>query len=424
MTILIAGGGIGGLSLGLTLHQIGLPFRIYEAVSNIRPLGVGINLQPNAVRELFDLGLEGALETIGVKTRDYGFYSKAGLEIWTEPRGTWAGYRWPQYSVHRGQLQMLLAETLKRRAGPDCIITGHSASAFDNDGGRVRLHLTDNSSGATTSVEGDLLIGADGIHSAVRRQMQPNEGEPIWGGAVLWRATTEAVPFLSGASMILMGHDTQRVVAYPISRPDPDSGLATINWIAELTFDRSHQWNKEDYTREASTADFLPRFLDWTFDWIDVPALARGAAKIYEYPMVDRDPIDCWNDGRVTLMGDAAHPTYPVGSSGASQAIVDARVIGANLLAHGVGPQALKAYEDEVLPMANNVTLANRSSGGPDAIMQMVEDRCGGIFTHIDDVIAHQELANHAARFKKIAGFSIEALNARDDLIPVSARRA
>ena len=423
MTIVIAGGGIGGLALGLTLHQIGLPFRIYEAVADLKPLGVGINLQPNAVRELYDLGLADALDTIGVKTRDYGFYTKTGLEIWTEPRGTWAGYRWPQYSVHRGELQMLLAETLRQRAGAECIVTGHSAAAFEPVGERVRLHLADSRNGAAHSVDGDLLIGADGIHSAVRRQLQPDEGEPIWGGAVLWRATTEAVPFLSGASMILMGHDTQRVVAYPISQPDPQTGMATINWIAELTFARSHQWNKEDYTREAQIDDFLPRFADWTFDWIDVPALVRGAAKIYEYPMVDRDPIERWSDGRVTVMGDAAHPTYPVGSSGASQAIVDARIIGAKLLAHGVGPQALRAYEDEVRPATNAVTLANRSGGGPDAIMQMVEDRCSGVFDKIDDVIPRQDLADHAAKFKTMAGFGIEALNQRPDLIAPSARR-
>lgn len=423
MSVLIAGGGIAGLSLGLTLHQIGIPFQIFEAVREVQPLGVGINLQPNAVRELFDLGLESEITAIGVKTRDYGFYSKKGLEIWTEPRGTWAGYRWPQFSVHRGALQLLLYKTLVARAGAQSVVTGQRATGFEITGNGVRLHLADAETGQISTIEGDILIGADGIHSALRRQMVPGEGEPIWGGAVMWRATTQTAPFLTGASMILMGHDTQRLVAYPISQPDAGTGLSTINWIAELTYDRSQAWNKEDWNREAKVSDFLPKFLDWTFDWIDVPALVRGAERIYEYPMVDRDPIDRWTDDRVTLMGDAAHPTYPVGSSGASQAIIDARVLGAKLIQHGIGSQALVAYEDELRPLANNVTLANRGSGGPDAIMQMVEDRCGGMFDNIDDVIPKQDLADHAAKFKKIAGFSIDALNQRPDIIPLEARR-
>lgn len=422
MTVLIAGGGIAGLTLGLTLHQIGIPFRIYEAVPEIKPLGVGINLQPNAVRELFDLGLESEMAAIGVATRDYGFYSKKGLEIWTEPRGLWAGYRWPQYSVHRGRLQMLLHRALLERAGAGCVVAGQRATGFETIASGARLHLADPDNGQTSSVDGALLIGADGIHSALRRQMNPVEGEPIWGGAVMWRGTTVAVPFLSGASMILMGHDTQRLVAYPISSPDAESGLATINWIAELSYEPSQGWNKEDWNREARLSDFLPEFEGWIFDWFDVPALIRGADKVYEYPMVDRDPLDRWTYETVTLMGDAAHPTYPVGSNGASQAILDARVIGANLLAHGVGPDALEAYEAEVRPLTSNVTRANRGSG-PDAIMQMVEDRCGGAFDRIEDVIPKQELADHAAKYKTLAGFSIQALNERPDLIPKAARR-
>ncbi len=422
MTVIIAGGGIAGLSLGLTLHQIGMPFRIFEAVPRMRPLGVGINLQPNAVRELFDLGLDAGLDEIGVRTRDYGFYTKKGLEIWTEPRGTWAGYRWPQYSVQRGRLQMLLYETLVSRAGSACLVTAQRAVDFENIADGVRLHLEDASTGKQTSIEGALLVGADGIHSTIRRQMHPDEGEPVWGGAVLWRGTTEARPFLTGASMVLMGHDTQRLVAYPISRPDPATGLATVNWIAELTYDPTQGWNKEDWNRQAVLSDFLPSFEDWQFNWIDVPTLVRGADAVFEYPMVDRDPIGQWRQGRVTLMGDAAHPTYPVGSNGASQAIMDARAIGAQLLAHGPGPAALQAYEDQVRPQTTKVTLTNRGSG-PDAIMQVVEDRCGGAFERIEDVITREELAAHAERYKAIAGFGIDALNGRADIIPREARR-
>ncbi len=410
MTVLIPGAGIAGLTLGLTLHQIGVPFRIYERTAELTPLGVGINLQPNAVRELFDLGLEPMLQQIGVRTREYGFYSKSGREIWVEPRGTWAGYRWPQYSIHRGQLQMALLEALLERAGRDSVVTGHRAVGFENIDDRAVLHLE--SDAGSKSVDGELIVAADGIHSAIRKQMYPDEGEPIWNGAVLWRGTTNAKPFRSGASMALAGHDSQRIVVYPISVPDPDSGLALINWIAELRVDPAQGWRKEDWNRTADLKDFLPAFENWTFDWLDVPALIESANEVFEYPMVDRDPVDRWTDKRVTLMGDAAHPTYPVGSNGASQAIVDARIIGANILAHGVSPRALSAFEEKVRPESRKVILANRGSG-PDAVMQMVEDRCGGVFDNIDDVIPNDELAAHAASYKSMAGFGIEELNAR-----------
>lgn len=411
MTVVIAGAGIAGLTLGLTLHQIGVPFQIFEAAPEIKPLGVGINLQPNAVRELLDLGLGKALNHIGVRIQDYGFYSKTGREIWSEPRGIAAGYKWPQYAVHRGKLQMLLAEQLIARAGPDCILTNAAATGFRNEGDGAVLLLKNGE-----EVRADVLIGADGIHSALRRQMYSAEGPPIWDGAILWRATTQARPFLSGASMVLAGHDTQRIVAYPISGPDPDTGLATVNWIAELKVDPSKGWRKEDWNRAAQLDEFLPNFENWNFDWLDVPSLIRGANKVLEYPMVDRDPIDNWTEGVVTLIGDAAHPTYPVGSNGASQAIVDARMIGAKFLEYRVGTEALLAYEEIIRPRTRKIILANRGSG-PDSIMQKVEDLCGGEFDKIDDVISHQSLSDHALNYKMLAGFDVEALNAQPQLI-------
>lgn len=410
MTILIAGAGIAGLTLGLTLHQIRVPFRIYEAVRRLKPMGVGINLQPNAVRELFDLGLKDALAGIGVSTQSLGFYSKTGREIWTEPRGTAAGYHWPQFSVHRGHLQMLLYETLISRAGPDCVVTGHRAVGFSGD------RLTLETASGPSDAKAELIVGADGIHSALRRQIAPEEGPPVWGGAILWRGTTLAAPFLGGAGMVLAGHDRQRLVAYPITHPDPETGQGVINWIAELRVDPAQGWRKEDWNRAADLDDFLPAFEGWRFDWLDIPALIRGAEAVYEYPMVDRDPIAHWTQGPVTLMGDAAHPTYPVGSNGASQAIVDARTLGACLMAHGTTPDALIAYEALIRPRTTKVTLANRGTG-PDAILQWVEDRCGGQFDDIDTVIPQAELAAHSAKYKSLAGFDVEALNAQPALI-------
>ncbi|AUQ61092.1 flavin-dependent oxidoreductase [Phaeobacter inhibens] len=416
MTVMIAGAGIAGLTLGLTLHELGVPFHIYEATETLKPMGVGINLQPNAVRELFDLGLEAELSAIGVRTRQLGFYSKLGKTIWEEPRGEAAGYRWPQFSVHRGALQMMLYHALLQRAGSSVLTTGARATGYDTSDQGVCLHLEN-----SRTARGDLLIAADGIHSAIRAQMYPDEGAPIWNGRILWRATTRAPAFHGGAAMAMIGHDQLRLVAYPISTPEAD-GSATINWIAEKLFDPSAPWKRESWNRAADISNFLPDFANWHFDWIDVPALIKGAETVYEYPMVDRDPLPRWQDGPVSLMGDAAHPTYPVGSNGASQAIVDARIIGAQMLAHGINPQALSAYEAAVRPVTTAVALANRAGGGPDGVLQQVEDLCGGDFSNIGDVIPQADLAAHAAKYKSIAGFSIEELNARPRTIPAGTR--
>ena len=409
MTVVIAGAGIAGLTLGLTCHQIGVPFKIFEAATELKPLGVGINIQPNAVRELMDLGLGDALAEIGVATAELGFFSKLGLEIWTEPRGKGAGYNWPQYSIHRGELQMLLYRTLVERAGADCVQAGWRAVGFSRDANGATLHL-ESADGEKRSEGGALVIGADGIHSALRAQMRPNEPPPLWNGAVLWRGTTQAPAYRTEASMVMIGHDWQRLVAYPISNKNPQTGLATINWIAELRFDPADGWTKEDWSRIANIDDFLPQFEQWVYDWVDTPALVRGAERVYEYPMVDRDPIETWTDGCVTLIGDAAHATYPVGSSGGSQAVIDARKLGRAFLDQGVNVGALDQYEAEVLPVANKVIETNRGSG-PDAVLQLVEDRCDGQFDDINDVIPHAELEAHAQKYKRIAGFAIEALN-------------
>ena len=419
MTVLIAGAGIAGLAMGLTLHQLGIPFRIFERVGELRPLGVGINIQPNAVRELYDLGLQTHLDAIGVRTRQYGFYTKTGLEIWAEPRGLHAGYTWPQYSIHRGQLQMMLLDELRLRAGADCVVTGAGVLRYETGPQSVRLILSDG-----TTAEGDLVIAADGIRSAIRAQMQPDEGEPIWNGAIMWRGVSRAAPFLGGAAMILSGHDTQRFVAYPISATDPETGLADMNWIAELRVDPGRTMAKGDWNKPADPAEFLPAFEDWDFGWVNCPEMIRNVAgPVYEYPMVDREPMARWTDGRVTLTGDAAHATYPVGSNGASQAIIDARKLGAALRDHGVTPAALETYEAEMRPRAEGILRANRGAG-PDAVMQMVEDRCAGVFDKIDDVIPRADLAAHAEKYKRLSGFSIEVLNAQPAILGPMDRAA
>ena len=417
MTVLIAGGGIAGLTLGLTLHQIGVPFQIFEATRDPKPLGVGINLQPPAIRELYALGLAPMLDQIGVQTEDYGFYTKTGVEIWTEPRGRHAGYNWPQYSVHRGQLQMALLAVVQERCGADCVTFGARALGFAQPGDQAVLRYSQD--GETKEAIGQMVVGADGIHSAIRAQMYPSEGAPVWGGAIMWRGTTLARPFLGGRSMILAGHDTQRFVSYPISAPDPDTGLALINWIAEKTVDPNTDVAKEDWNRRVDVSRFDRDFADWDFGWINVPELIASAEAVFEYPMVDREPVEQWSDGAVTLIGDAAHATYPVGSSGASQAILDTRILASEMRTHGPSAAAALAYEARVRPLANRVTLANRGNGGPDAIMQMAEDRCAGDFSTLDEALPMAERAAHAAAFKKLAGLSVEATNDAPELLPL-----
>lgn len=415
MDVIVAGGGIAGLSLALSLRQIGVSCRVYEQVAQLRPLGVGINVQPHAVRELFDLGLAAELEAIGVRTREVAYFSKKGNLIWSEPRGMFAGYNWPQFSVHRGALQTMLLEAVRARLGQDAVVTGSQVIGFEETGDRVAVRVR-SSDGTDRTVEAGLLVAADGIHSAVRRQLYPNEGPPRWGGAVLWRGTTVARPYLSGATMAMAGHEWQKFVTYPISRPDPETGEALINWIGELKYEPGAGWNREDWNRKGDFADFMPAFEDWRFDWLDCPALMRAGGECYEYPMVDRDPLERWSFGRVTLAGDAAHPMYPIGSNGASQAIMDARVLARALLDHGRSPEALAAYEADRRPATSRIVMANRGNG-PDQVMQVVEERCQGVFADISDVLSREELEETAAGYKRLAGFDVGTLNARPSTI-------
>ncbi|MEO1612187.1 MAG: flavin-dependent oxidoreductase [Pseudomonadota bacterium] len=413
MTVLIAGAGIAGLSLALTCHQIGVPCRIVEQVREVKPLGVGINLQPNAVRELFDLGLERELAAIGVPTQELAMLAANGKEVWREPRGREAGYRWPQYSVHRGALQMLLYRAVIDRLGPEAIETGAKGRGFRNEGDEAVLETE------IGERRGAVLIAADGLHSAIRRQMHPDEGAPIWAGAILWRGATRAKPFAEKNRMAMIGDYGQKFVTYPISYPD-ENGDALINWIAERTFDASHGWAREDWSREAPVSDFLPWFEDWRFGRIDAPALIRGAEVVYEYPMVDRDPVGHWTEGRVTLMGDAAHIMYPTGSNGASQAIVDARKIGRAFIEHGAGSAALAAYEAEMRPRMAKVIAANRGAG-PDYVLEIVRRRSGGYFEDVETIMPYAERAAFADDYKRTAGFDVATLNAQPPIVGPAA---
>lgn len=406
MKILIAGGGITGLTTALALHERGIKVQVLEAAPALSPLGVGINLLPHSVRILTDLGLQGALLSKGVATRELVYFNVHGQRIWGEPRGRWAGYDWPQISLHRGVLQMTLLEAVKERLGAAAILTDRKVTGFDQDSSGVTVQLTD-TAGNTYEERGDVLLACDGIHSTIRKSLYPDQASPAYGGRVLWRGVTMAKPFLTGATMIMAGYQDQKFVCYPIE-PERD-GLQPINWIAELS--RPTLSNPEDWNRAGRLADFLPPFEGWDFGWLDAPGLIRDADRIFEYPLVDRDPIPQWTFGRVTLAGDAAHPMYPIGSNGASQGILDADAMSRAFAEHKDPQEALAAFEAERRPPTSAIVLANRGNG-PEQCMQLVHERAPEGFEDIETVIQRSELEAIAARYKQVAGFSKEALSA------------
>ena len=415
--ILISGAGIAGLSLGLTLHQIGLPFKIFEVAKDIQPLGVGINLQPNAVRELFEFDIsETDLDLIGVKTQEWALLGLNGNEIYSEFRGRKAGYNWPQYSVHRGKLQMLLYRKLLERAGRNCVLIGYDVLKYYNHGNSVEIEFRTQDGNHGTS-KGVLLVGADGLHSKIRAQMYPSQTELHWGGAIMWRGTSLSKPIRTGASFIGLGTDKKRIIVYPISKTDRDSGLALTNWIAEVTVDLKDGKKIGDWNKKVEIDSFIHHFEKWKYDWLNVPKLLKGADSAYEFPMIDRDPIPSWVDQNVVLIGDAAHVMYPTGSNGASQAIVDGRELGASFLKYGISFNALNEFNKKLCKPISELVLRNRKAG-PFGILKLIDKRCGGIFENISDVISSDELNNFMSSYKKAAGFAKDELNNAAPIIP------
>lgn len=406
--VLIAGAGPGGLCLALALHQRGIPVQLYETVPKMQPLGVGINLLPHAVRMLDALGLTSALAALGIPTAELRYYSKRGQLIWAEPRGLAAGYAYPQYSIHRGQLQQLLFETAQARLGADRIHLGLALESWQDTSDGVTAQFRSRS-GDVRKVQGRCLVAADGIHSAARRALYPEEGPPRFSGRILWRAVSEATPFLEGRTMIMAGHQSQKFVCYPISRPHEQRGQALLNWVAELNSPDGAPL-PQDWNRKVSPERFLADFANWNFDWLDVPALIGRAETIYEYPLVDRDPLPRWSYGRVTLLGDAAHPMYPIGSNGASQAILDAECLSEQLNRETDVEAALAAYDAIRRPATAQIVHMNRANG-PEQVMQLAEERAPEGFEDIHNVIVREELEAIAARYKQVAGFTLQDVN-------------
>jgi 5-methylphenazine-1-carboxylate 1-monooxygenase len=424
MRALVIGAGIGGLAAALKLDGCGIEVLVFESVREIRPLGVGINLLPHGTRELIDLGLGQPLAASGIETRALKYLSRHGQEIMEDPRGLTAGFRWPQYSIHRGALQMILLDAAQQRLGAEAILTGHHLDGFEQDGEGVTATFRDRTNDELRgSYRGDVLIGADGIHSTVRAHLYPDEGPPSFSGMMMWRGMVESEPFLDGRTMIIAGHWNQEAVVYPVSQEMHRRGRSLINWVALLRIEAG-QPRREDWSRLGRLEDFLPQYASWKFDFIDLPALFRATERIFEYPMVDRDPIDRWSFERVTLLGDAAHPMYPNGSNGAAQAILDAEALAAALVAaEGDVVSALARYEAARLPTSTAVVLSNRQFG-PERVLQMVEERVRGPEDDISSLITREELDQVTRRYRRIAGFDVEILNRNGEARRIGSGRS
>ena len=400
MHVLIAGGGVGGLALALMLHQRGIGCTVLEAAAEVKPLGVGINTLPHAIRELAALDLLPALDGVGIRTRELRYLNRFGQEIWQEPRGIWAGHEVPQFSIHRGHLHQVLWHAAEARLPNGALLRNARLQNFTQNAHGITAHLADG-----RSLSGDVLIGADGIHSAIRTELHPDDGGIRWNGIQMWRGAVEWPAFEGGDTMIVAGDMKEKLVLYPIGA-GASAATRLTNWVvcAQIGDASKPPPRREDWSRPGQLDEVLAHVARFRIPFLDVAALVRSTPEFWEYPMCDRDPLPFWTQGRVTLMGDAAHPMYPVGSNGASQAVLDARCL-ADLLASHAPEAALAAYAAERLPKTAEIVRANRK-GGPERVVDEVSARAPDGFARLEDVISREELAAIAGGYAQMAGFA------------------
>ena len=400
MHVLIAGGGVGGLALALMLHQRGVGCTVLEAAAEVKPLGVGINTLPHAIRELAALDLLPALDSVGIRTRELRYLNRFGQEIWQEPRGIWAGHEVPQFSIHRGHLHQVLWQAAEARLPKGTLLRNARLQNFTQNTHGITAHLMDG-----RSLPGDVLIGADGIHSILRAALHPDDGGIRWNGIQMWRGAVEWPAFEGGDTMIVAGDMKEKLVLYPIGT-GASAATRLTNWVvcAQIGDASKPPPRREDWSRPGQLDEVLAHVARFRIPFLDVAALVRATPEFWEYPMCDRDPLPFWTQGRVTLMGDAAHPMYPVGSNGASQAVLDARCL-ADLLASQAPEAALSAYAAERLPKTAEIVRANRK-GGPERVVDEVSARAPDGFARLEDVISREELAAIAGGYAQMAGFA------------------
>ncbi len=408
MEVIVIGGGIAGLGFALAMEQRGLACRVFEAVPEVKELGVGITLLPHATRELAALGLEPRIREVAIENEESAFFNRHGQFIYKEARGKHAGYPYPEYGIHRGKLHRIMYEAALARCGADRIVTDRRCARVEQDERGVTVRFVETSTGREAPpVRGDVVIACDGINSVVRRQFYPEE-KLAFAGINTWRGVTRHAPILGGRTYMRVGSiETGKIVIYPIVNDVDGRGSQLVNWMAEI---RQPSVAMNDWNRPGNLADFQALYRDWRFDWLDVSELIATADMVLEYPMVDKDPVARWTFGRVTLMGDAAHPMYPRGSNGAAQAIIDARTLAESLRTLRDPMAALAAYEDARLEPTARIVRTNREHP-PDYINIKVDQLTGGKpFRHIDDVISQEELRRISDEYKRIAGFSLAAV--------------
>ena len=412
MKVIIAGGGIGGLTTALMLHARRIDCEVFEQSGEVRELGVGINTLPHAIKELAALGLLQRLDAVAIRTHELFYTNRFGQEIWREPRGLDAGYDVPQFSIHRGRLQGVIYQAVRERLDASRLHTSHRLGAFTQDEAGVTAYFFDRSGAHRATARGDVLVGADGIHSVVREALYPNEGSARWNGAMLWRGATEWPRFLTGRSMIVAGGMAAKLVVYPIAAGAHDDSRLT-NWavVAKIADGATAPPRKEDWSRPGRMDDLAPHIRRFELGHVAAQALIEATPEFWEYPMCDRDPLPRWSHGRVTLLGDAAHPMYPVGSNGASQAILDARALADRLVAAEHPAHALWAYEEERLPPTAQIVRLNRS-GGPEGVIDAVEARAPDGFSDIEAVLPYQQRQAIVRGYASTAGFAREQVSA------------
>jgi 5-methylphenazine-1-carboxylate 1-monooxygenase len=407
MEILLIGGGIGGLTLALCLHRVGVRSRIFEVTREYKPLGVGINLLPHAVRELSNVGVAAELGARGVQVQDSRFFNSHGQFIYSELCGRAAGHRFPHLTLHRADLHEVLLTAVTNRLGRDAVVMDHRCIGIEQDAQGVTVHFEDSRGRRRASVRGAAAIGCDGVRSAVRRQVHPDEPAPTYTGHTTWRGVARDRPFLSGATVARAGSfKTGLVAAYPIRKFT--DGTQLINFVGALP---KQTPLPSDWHREGRLADIIGSFRDWRFPWLDIPRLFSRADAVLEYPLFDHEPLDHWTAGRVTLLGDAAHPISPRGGNGAAQAIIDAATLARTLAEIADPAAALRAYEDERRPATTRILYVNRQAP-PDIIIARVEQMTGGKpFERLDALIDAREFRAITERYKAITGGDIRVTN-------------
>ena len=413
MKAIIIGGGIGGLTAALMLHKRGIRATVFEQASEVREVGVGINTLPHAIAELAELGLLPVLDSVAIRTHELVYMNRFGQTVWREPRGIHAGFKVPQFSIHRGRLQKLLYDAVVERLGTDAVRTGRRLLGFIEDEGGVTAHFADSRWGEQgESLRGDVLIGADGIHSLVREHFFPDLGSPSWNGIKMWRGAIDWPRFLDGDSMIIAGGMQAKLVLYPIAEgKTPDTRLT--NWVVNVRIgDPSKPPQRETWSRNGRFEDVLPFARRFSVPGVDVISMIKQTSAFWEYPMCDRDPLPRWTHGRVTLLGDAAHPMYPVGSNGASQAILDARSL-ADALAQAEHPRhGLAVYEADRLPKTAEISTLNRL-GGPERVIDAVEALAPNGFDDVERVLSYTRREAIVKSYAGKAGFTQAQVNKR-----------